>query len=205
MRFGAGSLARPDLSTGLRHANTYNGLMVRSWSLVGCTRGPRACALRRRRSGQRSDIGLVKISSVCKNAASMGRKETRYIDSGLAAAIPWTLFDDARVLATPQAARDLSDTDCAHCLRNPPRRAGDLWANRYVRRLIPTTLVCPGHWPSATQSARCPRCAGHLPAGQFKYQTDTNARAYWARHPRLGISRSYEQRRPGHQIAIFCH
>ena len=162
MRFGAGSLARPDLSTGLRHANTYNGLMVRSWSLVGCTRGPRACALRRRRSGQRSDIGLVKISSVCKNAASMGRKETRYIDSGLAAAIPWTLFDDTRVLATPQAARDLSDTDCAHCLRNPPRRAGDLWANRYVRRLIPTTLVCPGHWPSATQSARCPRCAGHL-------------------------------------------
>jgi len=59
VRFGAGSLARPDLSTGLRHANTYNGLMVRSWSLVGCTRGPRACALRRRRSGQRSDIGLV--------------------------------------------------------------------------------------------------------------------------------------------------
>ena len=38
----------------------------------------------------------------------MGRKETRYIDSGLAAAIPWTLFDDTRVLATPQAARDLS-------------------------------------------------------------------------------------------------
>ena len=107
MRFGAGSLARPDLSTGLRHANTYNGLMVRSWSLVGCTRGPRACALRRRRSGQRSDIGLVKISSVCKNAASMGRKETRYIDSGLAAAIPWTLFDDTRVLASPSGRAGL--------------------------------------------------------------------------------------------------
>ncbi len=82
MRFGARSLARACLSTGLRHANAYNGLMVRSWSLVGCTRGPLACALRRRRSGQRSDIGLVKISSVCKNAARSGEKETRISTAG---------------------------------------------------------------------------------------------------------------------------
>ena len=204
MRFGARSLARPDLSTGLRHANTYNGLMVRSWSLVGCTRGPRACALRRRRSGQRSDIGLVKISSVCKNAASRGRKEPGVSTAGSLLRYLGRC-STTRACWQPLRARGTCRTPTAHCLRNPPRRAGDLWAKRYVRRLIPTTLVCPGHWPSATQSARCPRCAGHLPAGQFKYQTDTNARAYWARHPRLGISRSYEQRRPGHQIAIFCH